>query len=47
MDNFSRKKRGEGDIDGSERVPASEEDGVRVIYMSELCEGCVCVFAGV
>ncbi len=34
------EKRGEGDIDGSERVAASEEDGARVIYMSE---SCVCV----
>ena len=36
------EKSGEGDVDGSERVPASEEDGARVIYMSELCV-CVCV----
>lgn len=35
------KKSGEGDVDGRERVPASEEDGARVIYMSELCV-CVC-----
>lgn len=34
-------KRGEGDVDGSERAPASEEDGARMIYMSELCV-CVC-----
>ena len=39
------EKRGEGDIDGSERVPASEEDGARVIYiyMSEFVCVCVCV----
>lgn len=37
------KERGR-DIDGSERVPASEEDGPRVIYMSDRALVCVCAY---